>query len=246
MVHWLESILSMEEFYQEPSFRFVENHILKLRAVSSTLKNALENNRALTVNIRLGQVAAIDFKTDFLTKWKGRLNFFCEHDCQPRSLWLNEIIKALSEERITNLNVLGLAVNGQNLKMLADAFVPIMKHKKAIGQLRIEYVGQASVLGADVLQNLGRAAVDVRVDLYCIGRDSGGQQACEYLPRLNHAGIATNVLSLRLVLPCLKASRRSFPNSPHDCVTVTVLSSSAILLFLNCASDVTTLTFILR
>jgi hypothetical protein len=190
----------MEEFYQHLSFRVVQNHVLKLRAVSARLKKALENNRGLTVDIRIGQVAATDFKSDFLTKWKGRLNFYCEHDWQPHSVWFCEIIKALSEDRI-NLNVLGLAVNGQNLHRLANAFMPIMQHKKAIGQLRIAYVGQASELGADVLQTLRRAAVDVRMDLYCIGRDSGGQQACEYLPRLQDAGIALKVLSLRSVLP---------------------------------------------
>ena len=199
--HWLVDMFSVHGAHK--SLKAMGDYLVVLRTVSKDMKQALESNPDLTVNIRIGSDGIKHLQLGFLLRWKGTLNLYCHYEWKPDSTWLCEVTNALADGRLDNINIMGLVVDGQNLPYLAKNLMSLCEiSPPKIRQLNFgfHWKGKPEIAStAPVLVSLSRAAVAFRVDLSLEGYESSvpvSDRAREWMSLLSEANIALSSISL--------------------------------------------------
>jgi hypothetical protein len=102
-----------------------QDHILKLRLVSRTIKVALESNILITINICINDIGEKDLKADFLQKWLGKVQLYSNRPWKSTSRWFNEVKSALLSGRLRPLSLLSVSVEEDSLNPLLEMLVQI-------------------------------------------------------------------------------------------------------------------------
>jgi hypothetical protein len=174
--------------------KVVQDNILKFRLVNKEIKEALETNDGLTIDIRVNDAGEENLKADFLQRWHGRLNLHCTiRGWTPESKWFKEFRDALTVGRLRPPSLLNLSVEGSNLLSLVETLMGIAP---AAQKLRIAYRGDGTELlsAAAPLSSLSHA---LTMDISVQGKDIGGSQASACLKQLQASSISVCSISLR-------------------------------------------------
>ena len=199
--HWLVDMFS--EHGAHTSLKDMGDYLVILRMVSTEMKQALESNPDLTVNIRIGPAGIKHLQLGFLLRWKGTLNLYCHYEWKPDNTWLCEVTNALADGRLDNVNIMSLVVDGQNLPYLAENLMSLCETSPPkIRQLNFGFRWKGIpeiATTAPVLVSLSRAAKAFRVDLSLEGYESSvpvSDRAREWMSLLSDGGIALSPVSL--------------------------------------------------
>jgi hypothetical protein len=173
----------------------IQDHVLKLRLVNKRIKNVLESNPFLIINIRINDAGVESLTADFLQRWRGKVNLSCTRLWNADSTWFNECRNALLSGRLRPLSLLSLSVAGNDLALLAELLVVIAP---AIQQLIITYQGTGKSLIAAVapLASIGRS---LTMEISAEEKDSGGILASTWLQHLRASSIRLGSVSLRSI-----------------------------------------------
>jgi hypothetical protein len=207
----LVDIFSLDGLYHTLT-PVVEDRVLKLRQVSKSIKLALESNLALKINIHINDTGVESLNPNFLQRWHGSVRLHYKRPWKPGSRWLQEVRDDLSLDRLRQLSLLSLSVEGSNLNPLVEMLVGI---GTKIQQMELSYRGNGTELAAAAaaLGSLGRALI---MDISVEGSDPGGSQTSAWIHHLA-SSIRIDSLSLRSARPptSVPPSRAAAASTPH-------------------------------
>ena len=174
----------------------VQNRVMHLRLVSKTIMMALQSNSSLNVKFRINAAGMENLSTDFLEKWRGRIQLECKLPCTSDSRWFNTVRYALLSARLRPLSLLSLSISGKDLHSLVETLVVM---GTVIQQLEIAYLGNGEELlaAAAPIASLGHA---LTMKISVQGEDPGGRQMSLWVKRLIASSIRIISLSFRSVL----------------------------------------------
>ena len=198
MRHWLVSLFSIDGVSQNAEMLFITGTCaMKLRAVCSSMKEVLEENADIAVNIHLTPAGTKEMTASFLLRWKGSIHLNCKHEWRRTSPWFVALVHALSSDAPPIIKSLHLLLRGSGVESLSESLTAVITRPCTLHLLHVAFRGRDFVASAAPLDALARAARAVRLDLHLAGRDAGGRRACRSLQLLRDAAIEPTVLALR-------------------------------------------------
>jgi hypothetical protein len=194
--HWFTVLFSVQGILQNAAFQFICDYVIRLRVVSAALRAVLEDNVDISINIRISSAGIKKMRRNFLLRWKGTLNLYCEPEWQQNAPWFLELMQALKHDKPPIINLLRITLRSCSLQTLASCLAPDLS---VIRRLHLVFRGPARdfLSSSAPLQTIGRAIPAVHVDLSLAGRDNSGRRACSCLQILRDAEIELIALSLR-------------------------------------------------
>ena len=169
---------------------------MNLRLVSKSMKEILEKNRFLIVNIRIGEPGAERMRAEFLLRWQGVLKLSYAKPLQPASPWFQSLTSVLESGRLQNLKILDLVIEGQALILVVEMLAGIIQWNRQLN-IAISFHG----CGADILAAAAPLAAlgsTVTMDIFIT---SGGDQPFTWLQQLQASSVGVGSISLRFKPP---------------------------------------------